>query len=120
MRYVLMVIGFLSVIIGSLSGILVGSETGSFWIIITSITSSIINALIYFALAEVLFNQESMMPLIRSIAYPKRNSLISSEQLVRIKTCETCGKVVEDDRSSCPYCGGRQFNLSIKNINYKN
>lgn len=120
MRYLLIVIGFLSIIFGSLSGILLGSEVGSFWVIISSIAGSILNALIYFALAEVLYNQESMIPVIRSLTYTKRNTFLSGEQMVSIKTCEICGKVVEEDRSSCPYCGGRQFNHSIKSINYKN
>ena len=81
------VIIFIAVIIGFLSG--------SFMGFIASAGSGIVSASIFFALAVILENQELILTRIQQLDKPSKVQ----------NTCPRCSRQYDGDMHSCPHCG---------------
>ena len=73
MKSALRTIGVLSVIIGVIGGLILGAQTESFFVTISTIIGSVINSLLYFAVAEILEQLESIISMIYGMNYPKKS-----------------------------------------------
>lgn len=96
MIYVLFFIGIATIIGGVIIGFLSGSVIG----FLIALCSAISSAIILFALARILENQETIMSEIRK---GRENIKKPVENIV----CQKCNKSYEKDYSSCPHCGSK-------------
>ncbi len=102
----LRIIGGGIVFIGILAGVVSRSLLGFVIYLVASITS----AAIYFALGEILDNQDVINSRIGQLEHNSNRGLDSeATRKSGMKKCLSCGKETEDMRNSCPYCGGREF-----------
>lgn len=101
MKELLKVSGVVSIVICVIAGIF----THSFLGFLIYAFGGALTSLIPFGLAEVLENQEVIIHNLHSSSSQTGGIL----HLKGKKVCEACNKEVEEDRTSCPYCGGRDF-----------
>lgn len=83
--------------------IIAGFKSGSFLGFILSVAGGILSAIIPFALAKILENQETMLSKMQHIEEMIRN--FRSQQK---KICTKCNYKYGADYSSCPRCGNRE------------
>ncbi|MDK2903415.1 MAG: hypothetical protein PWQ93_1334 [Clostridiales bacterium] len=79
--------------------LIIGFTAGSFGGFVTSVANGILSAIILFALAKILDNQDTI---IYMLASEKRKKYPNEK-----KTCPKCGYEYDSDFSSCPHCGYR-------------
>jgi hypothetical protein len=105
----LKVIGVGVIVLGVFAGII----SHSLLAFIIYLVGSISSAVIYFALGEILDNQEAIMSRIGQLEDNTNRGIFLGNtghtRNERMKKCQSCGKEIEMDRASCPYCGGREF-----------
>lgn len=102
----LKIIGVAVIVLGIIAGLISGSMLAFIIYLVGSITS----AVIYFALGEILDNQEAIMSRIGQLEDRTEQRLFTNnEKRANVKKCQSCGREIEVDRASCPYCGGREF-----------
>lgn len=99
MTIALVLAGILILVVSVIAGIYVSS----FFSVLIGIVCGIIFALILFALAKILDNQETILKELYLHNQTERK-LLNSEQ----KNCLKCGHSHDRDYTSCPNCGYRE------------
>ncbi len=94
MILILIIIGIATIIIGTVLGFLSGSAVG----FIVALGSSIVSAVIFFALAKVLENQDTIMSMMYELKKELKNP---SKEVI----CAKCAKTYTSEYSYCPHCG---------------
>lgn len=94
----LYIVGVLTLVI---SGI-VGIYSGSFLGFLISIAGGFATTIIFFALANILDNQITIIYTLKK-QEEKQRKLLSQEK----KVCSKCNKEYDHDYGSCPHCGFR-------------
>ena len=95
----LYVIGAIAFIISVITGFL----SGSFWGFIIAVAGGIISAIVFFALANILEKQESILDKLQYLEEKEWKN-----KNVEKKTCLKCNYKYDTDYSSCPHCGSRE------------
>jgi Uncharacterized conserved protein len=94
----LYVIGAIAFIIS----VVAGFSSGSFIGFIIAVAGGISSAIILFALAKILENQENILYKLVNQEEVNRKSCMKEK-----KACLKCGFKYDNDYSSCPHCGYR-------------
>lgn len=102
MKNLLCVVGMITILIGVILGLSTMYIEGSLLAGVIIVASAIAGALIYFALAEIIENQEKILK--QETSNPMQHPLLGGGHSIVIG-CEHCGKEYTSDRRSCPYCG---------------
>ena len=82
--------------------IIAGIYSGAFMGFLISVAGGIALAIIFFALAKILENQETIL---YKLAHQEENQRRYQKQ--EKKTCPRCNKEYDIDFGSCPHCGYR-------------
>jgi large conductance mechanosensitive channel len=82
--------------------IIVGIMSGSFLIFLFVVAIGIVTAIIFFALAKVLENQENILYIL-----DKQEKAIKKSNGEEKVVCPKCNYAHDDDYTSCPHCGYR-------------
>jgi Oxygen-sensitive ribonucleoside-triphosphate reductase len=98
MATVLFIVGAVVILISVITGFL----SGSFMSFMTLVAGGFISALIFFALAVIIENQESIKGKL-DLQY----EAFRKSQKYEKKTCSKCGREYDYDINSCPNCGNR-------------
>lgn len=69
--------------------------------ILIGVPMGLVGSLVYFALAEVLENQEQIFQAIHQL----EKTIPSNIRKENEKTCPNCEKIHHDTASNCPHCG---------------
>ena len=99
MTSVLYIIGVIALIACFILGVISGGILVGIIIVIGGIPV----AIIFFALAKILDNQEKIMLMLNSESTQKK-------KLIPQKQCEKCEKMHDGDATSCPHCGHKSGN----------
>ncbi len=100
MGTVLMVLGGIVLVGGTILGILVGMAVESFWVFLSYIIGTSTVAMISFGVAQLLNNQQVLFEALEEVkSYTKPQEITT--------TCTKCKKTYEVTYSTCPYCGYR-------------
>lgn len=94
---------FISGVVVILSGLITGFVTGSFLGFLLWTIGGIIPAMIFFALAQILDNQETIL-----FNLGQQEVLVESLTKKTDKTCSSCSHTYDRKMSSCPNCGRRE------------
>ena len=82
--------------------IIAGIYSGAFMGFLISVAGGIASAIIFFALAKILENQEAIL---HKLIHQEETQ--SKHQKQEKKICPRCNRVHDIDFSSCPHCGYR-------------
>ena len=96
---ILNVVGIAMIVLGVIAGIMTGAILSFFF----SLLGGIVSALIFFALALILDNQEMIMYQIQ-----EQKAYIKKHIVTETKTCSNCQYEYDRELSSCPHCGSRK------------
>ena len=94
----LYIIGVIILIISGIAGLYSGSFIG----FLISIAGGFATTIIFFALAKILDNQETILYALANQKEKQRKHLIQEK-----KICSKCNKEYDFDYGSCPHCGYR-------------
>ena len=102
MKNLLCVVGMITILIGVILGLYTMYIEEALLPGIVTMASTMVGSLIYFALAQILENQEKILA--QEQNNPMDHPLLGGEHS-KVIGCEHCGKEYTSDRKSCPYCG---------------
>lgn len=102
MAKLLKIIGILTAIVTVIAGIVGAVESDSLLVFTICLISGIIQAIVYYAMARVLENQEEMQWRLRNMELLLQSQ---NKETTEKRKCPCCGRSYEIDRDSCPYCG---------------
>ena len=105
MQKALYVVGVIALIWGVVIGVAIEALFGSMFYI----TWGIMNLVLFFCLARVLNNQETILQMLHS---QKKETEITPDKI----TCTWCKKEYDNDASSCPHCMHRSEPLKKSSI----
>lgn len=99
MVILLYIIGVISFLVSLVAGI----NSRNFLGIVAGIIGGISSAVIFFSLARIIENQETLLSEIEGLY-----SFIRNFQATEKKLCAKCSREYDVSFGSCPYCGYRQ------------
>lgn len=86
-----------------IASLVTGFGTGTALGVILGIAGGISSAIVFFALAKIIENQQNMFYMIETL-----NSFQRESQSKEKKTCPKCNRIYDISFSSCPHCGYRE------------